>query len=51
MATFSVRRSGFSLKIQAIRPLAVFGTRRRLLYAERASCGYRICEFLTNSER
>ena len=26
---FSVRRSDFSLKIRAIRPSAVFGTRRR----------------------
>ena len=29
MAFFSVRRSSFSLKIRAIRPSAVFGTRRR----------------------
>ena len=29
MATFSMRKSGFSLKIRAIRPSAVFGTRRR----------------------
>ena len=32
---FSVRRSGFSLEIRAIRPSAVFGTRRRTaLYGE-----------------
>ena len=29
MAIFSVRRSDFSLKIRAIRPSTVFGTRRR----------------------
>ena len=29
MKIFSVRRSGFSLEIRAIRPSAVFGTRRR----------------------
>ena len=29
MAIFSVRRSDFSLKIRAIRPSAVFGTRRK----------------------
>ena len=27
------------------------GQEGELLYAERASCGYRICEFLKNSER
>ena len=29
MATFSVRRSGFSLEIRVIRPSTVFGTRRK----------------------
>ena len=31
---FSVRRSDFSLKIQAIRPSAVFGTRRKAALRE-----------------
>ena len=34
MAIFSVRRSDFSLEIRAIRPSAVFGTRRRFALRE-----------------
>ena len=34
MAIFSVRRSDFSLKIRAIRPSAVFGTKRKAALRE-----------------
>ena len=42
LGDFKREREYFSLKIRAIRPSAVFGTRRNLFYAERAYRGYQI---------
>ena len=43
---FRERRSSFSLEIRAIRPLAVFGPRRKTFCAEQATRGLRIRKFL-----
>ena len=41
------RRSSFSLEIREIGPLDFDGARRETFYAEQATRGPRVCEFLT----
>ena len=44
---FRVRRSSFSLRSRAIGPLDFDGQEGKAFYAEQATRGPRVCEFLT----